>query len=347
MHYPTISIIIPSWNQGKFIERTLLSILKQDYPGNVQIIVSDGGSSDETVEILRKYNDQIQWWSKPDKGFVDAVMKGAEKATGEVLAIQSSDDYYLPGAFVKMAKAFSENPDVLFISGGDIYIDLNNNVITRYSYDGYIDPKVILFNRVPPQHASFLKREYFEKVGGLRLEVDMCADIDLWYRVAHLGKGYHISDDIAVYQVHPDQRTQTSDKWSSSLIKMVETCENDPIYKKKFKLSDEDKLNVYTYWKINWSAQTNNLEKAAVFADEALDFYDKLDDRSQTFVRMHSPKFKSSQKKTYLKRGIEAVKDGSFFKKILSKVLPSVENNVVNTVPESKAFEIDFNWWSK
>src|SRR3712207_4758529 len=104
--FPSLSIVIPSWNQGRFIERTLLSILRQDYPGSVQVIVSDGGSADETVDVLKRYEDRITWWSARDKGFVDAVTKGLAQVTGEIIAIQSSDDYYLPGAFRRMAEGF-------------------------------------------------------------------------------------------------------------------------------------------------------------------------------------------------------------------------------------------------
>jgi glycosyltransferase involved in cell wall biosynthesis len=95
---PDISIVIPSFNQGQYIERTLLSILKQEYPGKVEVIVSDGGSADNTVDVLKKYDKQITWWSEKDAGYADAVNKGFAKATGEIFAIQSSDDFYLQNA---------------------------------------------------------------------------------------------------------------------------------------------------------------------------------------------------------------------------------------------------------
>ncbi|MEJ7663682.1 MAG: glycosyltransferase [Hymenobacter sp.] len=115
--FPSISVVIPSWNQGRFIGRTLDSILKQDYPGEVQVIVSDGGSTDETVDVLKSYGDRLTWWSARDKGFVGAVTEGVARATGEILAVQSSDDYYLPGAFRAMAAAFQKYPAASFISG--------------------------------------------------------------------------------------------------------------------------------------------------------------------------------------------------------------------------------------
>ena len=253
--FPSVSVVIPSWNQGRFIDRTLLSILKQDYPGSIEIIVSDGGSTDETVEVLKKYGDRLIWWSAKDQGFVDAVTKGVARATGEILAIQSSDDYYLPGAFRKMAAAFQQYPDASFISGGEYAIDIQGNIISSSAPTGAITPRTILFQTVPPQHATFVKRRYFEETGGMRREVDMCADIDQWYRVAHLAAGHYIPDMLAVYQLHPDQRTATSDKWFPNLVKMVELCEQEPRYGQQFHLTEEERRNLYTYWEINWTGK--------------------------------------------------------------------------------------------
>lgn len=253
--FPSVSVVIPSWNQGRFIERTLLSILKQDYPGSVEIIVSDGGSTDETVEILKKYGDRLIWWSAKDNGFVDAVTKGVARATGEILAIQSSDDYYLPGAFRVMAAAFQQYSGASFISGGEYAIDLQGNVLNSSNPAGAITPRSILFQTIPPQHATFVKRRFFEETGGMRREVDMCADIDQWYRIAHLAPGHYVADMLAVYQLHPDQRTATSDKWFPNLVKMVELCEQEPRYGQQFRLTDDERRNLYTYWEINWTGK--------------------------------------------------------------------------------------------
>lgn len=265
--FPSVSVVIPSWNQGRFISRTLDSILKQDYPGPIEIIVSDGGSNDETVEVLKSYGDRLIWWSARDKGFVDAVTKGVARATGEILAVQSSDDYYLAGAFRAMAKGFQQYPAASFISGGEYSIDLQSKVISSSSPVGEITPRTILFQTVPPQHATFVKRRFFEETGGMRIAVDMCADIDQWYRVAHLAPGHYISDMLAVYQLHPDQRTVTSDKWFPNLVKMVELCEQEPRYGQKFRLTDEERRNLYTYWEINWTGKRDmQLARPIAFA---------------------------------------------------------------------------------
>ncbi|SHL54105.1 glycosyltransferase family 2 protein [Hymenobacter psychrotolerans] len=322
--FPSLSIIIPSWNQGRFIERTLLSILHQDYPGQVQVIVSDGGSKDETVDILKKYDDQLIWWSAPDKGFVDAVTKGLAKATGDVLAIQSSDDYYLPGAFRKMAAAFQQFPEAGFVSGGEIGIDLQDNVIYRNTTAGAITPHSILFDYVPPQHATFVKRTVLEQTEGMRKEVDMCADIDLWYRVSHLAAGQAIPDYMAVYQLHPDQRTATSPKWYSNLVKMVETCEQHPVYSQKFRLNEEERRNLYTYWEINWTSKRDP-EEARTIAFRRLPGLLSYSNRTRRMIL------------------------GNTITPILRKVLPetvinSLRPTAEHTTAEDQA-EVAINWW--
>jgi hypothetical protein len=132
---------------------------------------------------------------------------------------------------------------------------LAGNVVSSGNPSGEITPRSILFSTIPPQHATFVKRRYFEETGGMRRAVDMCADIDQWYRIAHLAHGHYIPQMLAVYQLHPDQRTVTSDKWFPNLVKMVELCEQEPRYGSVFRLSDEERRNLYTYWEINWTGK--------------------------------------------------------------------------------------------
>ena len=251
--FPAISVIIPSWNQGRFIERTLLSIFKQDYPGRVEVIVADGGSTDETAAVLQRYQGQLIWWSAPDEGFVDAVTKGAARATGEILAIQSSDDFYLPGAFRAAAAALQQYPEAGFVAGGDYAINLAGVVVGSGQPVGPITPHSILFENIPSQHAAFIRRSFWDAIGGLRPAVDMCADVDLWYRAAHLAPGRYIPAMLAVYQLHPGQRTVTSDQWISHLVRMVESCEAEPFYGQKFRLSPPQRRDLYAYWEIFWT----------------------------------------------------------------------------------------------
>jgi glycosyltransferase involved in cell wall biosynthesis len=317
--FPSVSVVIPSWNQGRFIGRTLDSILKQDYPGPIEIIVSDGGSTDETVDVLNTYGDSLIWWSARDKGFVDAVTKGVARATGEILAVQSSDDYYLPGAFRAMAKAFQQYPAASFISGGEYSIDLQGNVMGSSNPAGEITPRTILFQTVPPQHATFVKRRYFEETGGMRREVDMCADIDQWYRVAHLAPGHYIPDMLAVYQLHPDQRTVTSDKWYPNLVKMVELCEQEARYGTKFRLTDEERRNLYTYWEINWTGK-RDMQLARPIAFAKLPSLLSYSPRTRRMIL------------------------GASINPMLKKLIPSGLLRAMQSVP-AKSSQLNLNWW--
>lgn len=254
MMYPKISVVIPSYNQGNYIERTLLSILGQDYPGAVEIIVADGGSKDNTLEILQKYSDRIIWWSREDNGFADAVNKGFSVATGDIYAIQSSDDFYLKDAFKNLIKGFDEYPNASLIAGRDVYLNQDSELSGYGEQEGEVSPYSILFNYTPPQHAIFFKKKYFDMAGGLRSDGGVCSEIELWYKITHFAKGHFISCYVAVYQFHQNQMTQKqSSKIFNALTGMVEFCELSDSYNKKFKLSLVQKDELFDFWKIIFS----------------------------------------------------------------------------------------------
>lgn len=247
----TFTIIIPSFNQGRFIKRTIESILRQKC--EVQIIVSDGGSTDETVDVLRSYGDQVLWWSAKDHGYADAVNKCLPHITGEIVAIQSSDDYYLPGVFERVAQEFRAHDEWAIFSGGYLSIKPNYEV-ESVNLSSYKLTPLHHLRGILPQHATFIRRDLFLRLGGVRPEVDMCADIDLWYRALHFATGFRTEDPLAVYQLHPAQRTATSNKWAPSLMRMVDDLERDCVYGSRFKLAEAQKRDLYIYWRIFWGA---------------------------------------------------------------------------------------------
>jgi glycosyltransferase involved in cell wall biosynthesis len=122
-HLPKVSIITPSFNQGQFLEASIRSVLEQDYP-NLEYIVVDGGSKDESVEIIKKYQDRLAWWvSEKDKGHADALNKGFSKVTGDILAWLNSDDIYFPNAVSEAVSVLTQNPKVGMVYGDADLID--------------------------------------------------------------------------------------------------------------------------------------------------------------------------------------------------------------------------------
>jgi glycosyltransferase involved in cell wall biosynthesis len=269
MNWPTLSIIIPSFNQGAYIERTLLSILKQDYPNKVQVIVSDGGSTDETVSILERY-PQINWWSSRDDGFADAVNKGLCVATGDVIAIQSSDDFYLRDAFRQTIQSFLGDPNLAIASGCDVYLQPDGTFSCSQLDDYEITPRSLLMQRVIPQHCAFFRREVLERIGNLRTCITEGAEVDFWYRALHFYRGQFVPYHTGAYQIHAQQRTMTSDKWYRSLVTMVETCEDDPQYGQLFKLTTSDKRDLYARWEILQEHRVGHMASAIELIDRLM-----------------------------------------------------------------------------
>ena len=129
MEYPKITVVTPSYNQGQFIEATIQSVIGQQYP-NLEYIVCDGGSTDETVEILKKYTDKITGWcSEKDQGQSDAINKGMRRATGDIVCWINSDDVLLPGTLHTVAKFYHDHPDTDFANGYTVEIDKEGKII--------------------------------------------------------------------------------------------------------------------------------------------------------------------------------------------------------------------------
>ena len=191
---PKISIITPSYNQGKFLEKTILSVINQIYP-NLEYIVIDGGSTDNSIDIIKKYSDSIDYWvSEPDKGQSEAINKGFEKATGDIYAWINSDDVYYPGVLSKVADEFMKNLELDFLFGTHDDIDKKGNVFRKGTYFPFI-PK--LFVRGYPQICqpeSFWKKNVWEKCGPLDLNIHYSMDYDFFYKV--------VKDSFEIRRIH-------------------------------------------------------------------------------------------------------------------------------------------------
>jgi glycosyltransferase involved in cell wall biosynthesis len=284
MNWPSVSIIIPSFNQGRFIERTLLSILRQDYPGGVQVIVSDGGSTDETVDVLRRY-PQVQWWSKRDDGLVDAVNKGFAEATGEILAIQSSDDFYLPDAFGLTIGELVRDRTLGIVSGCDVYVQPDRSTFACSRLDDHeITPRSLLMRRVIPQHCAFFRRDILDTVGELRPFIAEGAEIDLLYRALHFVRGRFIPFHTAAYQFHDEQRTRKGDRWYESLTMMVESCEREERFAERFTFDPADRRELYQRWMLQEARRAGDQRRVTTLTAALSTF---CTEETRSFLTLH------------------------------------------------------------
>lgn len=202
---PLVSIVTPSYNQGEYIEETIRSVLSQDYP-RIEHIVVDGGSTDNTLEILRKYEGRLQWTSGKDNGQTDALNKGFKKAKGTVLAWLNSDDIYYPGAISRAMAAFRANPGAGIVYGMGNYIDTKGRKIGEYptmpfDYDELAESNFIC------QPSAFFTAAALRAAGELDEGLDYVMDYDLWIRMARNSRAVYIPELLAALRIHPASKT--------------------------------------------------------------------------------------------------------------------------------------------
>ena len=180
---PRISVIVPSFNQGRFLERTMLSILNQDVE-DIELIVIDGGSTDGTLSVIKKYEDSIAYWvSEPDKGQSNALNKGLSMATGEIIAWQNSDDIFLPGAFHSVARAFKSHPESVVCYGNWVSIDSADRIFDEHYALKPRMPHAPFENMDVYNQAMFWRRAVFEKCGGFDENLHALMDTEFMARV--------------------------------------------------------------------------------------------------------------------------------------------------------------------
>jgi GT2 family glycosyltransferase len=205
--HPLISIVIPSYNQAAFLERTIKSALEQDYP-YLEHIVVDGASTDNSVEIIKKYGDQLSWWvSEKDSGQGDAVNKGMAHAKGEIVAWLNSDDCYLPAAVSSAVEAFEANPDAVMVYGDMLAIDENEFVTNTFRYSQLTLEDLLCF-QIIGQPAVFMRHEAFEQVNGLDANFHFLLDHHLWIRIAAQGRIVHIPQTLSAARYHSEAKNR-------------------------------------------------------------------------------------------------------------------------------------------
>lgn len=200
-----LSIVTPSYNQGSFIERTIRSVLEQRGDFELEYLVVDGGSTDETLSILKRYRDRLAYVSEPDRGQSDAINKGFARATGEVVAWLNSDDVYLPGALAAVARTLgTSGPRWCF--GQCQIIDENEREIRRgikhyKNWHGrHYSFRRLLTKDFIPQPATFFRRDLLAQVGAVDVDCHLAMDYDLWLRFGRVAEPAFIPRDLAGFR---------------------------------------------------------------------------------------------------------------------------------------------------
>ena len=219
-----ISIITPSFNQGQYIEECILSVINQNYP-NVEHIIIDGGSTDNTVDIIKKYEQRITYWiSEKDSGQSEAINKGLNQATGDIVTWLNSDDLYLPESLNKVENLFRENKDVKLIHGSSVLFGVNFKEKLIKSPENGLTERYLAY--IPfPQPSSFFKRDILSSIGLLDEHLHYGMDYDLLVRIA---LNYFIlkTDEVfSNYRLHSESKTKNglgfAKEWSIIFSKVL------------------------------------------------------------------------------------------------------------------------------
>jgi glycosyltransferase involved in cell wall biosynthesis len=212
---PLVSIITPSFNQARFIEETVRSVIDQDYP-NIEYLVVDGGSNDGSREIItryhREYPDRLVWWvSEPDRGQTDAINKGFGRARGEILAWLNSDDVYLPHAVSEAVAALQEHPEAGMVYGDANLTDEAGQVIGRFPAR-QTDYRRLRRGYVHiPQQSAFFRASLWRQVGPLDPSFYFAMDYDLWVRLARRAPLLYLPRLWANFRLHASGKSVASD----------------------------------------------------------------------------------------------------------------------------------------
>ena len=233
-----ISVITVSYNQGRYIEENILSVLNQNYD-NFEHIIIDACSKDNTLDILNKY-DHLKWTSEPDKGQSDGLNKGFRKATGDLIVWLNSDDVMCEGAFEALNRFFTENPDKHVVTGNQVIINGNSEV------DHIIKAKPFTYDRLlntrycsVMQNSTVFRKEVLDKVGLLDETLHYTMDLDLFIRIAKEYTSYTIDADIAKFRVWEDSKTTTA---------QIKFYKNMLVLKKKHKARIFSTGNIWLMW---------------------------------------------------------------------------------------------------
>ncbi|MBY3515015.1 glycosyltransferase [Rhizobium laguerreae] len=203
---PLVSIVMPTRNHAHFIRQSIDSVISQSY-AKIELLVMDGASTDNTVEILKEYGNRIRWISEPDKGQADAINKGMELVSGDILAYLNSDDILLPGAVARAVRYFSDHPECDIVYGNADYIDVNGVVTGSYATAEYTFER-LMHDCCVCQPAAFWKRRIVDRIGPFDASLQTAMDYEYWLRMATSGAIlHHTIEKLAQSRLHEDAKT--------------------------------------------------------------------------------------------------------------------------------------------
>ena len=216
----TVSVVTPSYNQGQYLAATIESVLAQEGDFRLDYLVIDGGSADDSVEVIKRYEAMLnggewpvrcrdiryRWVSEKDRGQSDAIVKGFGLAEGAVLAWLNSDDTYLAGALARVVEFFSKHPDTDLVYGKGHYIDVRGEIIGRYPAEPFDYGKLAMFNFIC-QPAAFFRKKAYDEVGGLDRGLRYTMDYELWIRLAATCRVGYLPEFLATYRLHEESKT--------------------------------------------------------------------------------------------------------------------------------------------
>ena len=203
---PLVSIVTPSFNQVDYLETTIRSVLGQDYP-NIEYIVVDGGSSDGSLELIRRYADRLAYWiSEPDRGQAEAINKGLHRARGELVAWLNSDDVLLPGAVAEAVVAAQRHPQAGMIYADGLMVDSELRLLDPHRYRTLTSLDLLCFE-VLLQPTVFMRRKALEQVGWLNEKYHLILDHELWVRISAKYPLQHVPSFWALERTHSEAKT--------------------------------------------------------------------------------------------------------------------------------------------
>ncbi len=253
--YPKITVVTPSYNQAEYLERTIQSVLSQNYP-NLEYIIFDGGSSDASVDIIKKYSDKISFWkSEKDRGPAEAINKGLKMATGEIIGWLNSDDVYTHNSLFRVAEEFLKGANVVY--GHALYVDKNDipvamdhgyqktKIYLGYQQDFYQTIKYWETIYMIPQPTVFWKKEIMDCYGILNEKYKFIFDYEYALRLTKNGIGFSLIDEVqALYRIHEESKTSSFDAFYEELYEHSrESMHWGEEYKRSFWKYYKNKIN--------------------------------------------------------------------------------------------------------